>query len=136
MLDGADLDLVVNLTPIPFHGATSRTILEAGKHLVVEKPIATTMEDADLLVELANARGLKVVVAPPAVGVKSAAGINLKARAGMGRRPTIVQAPVKRPAASAPVVRGGVRGHVGSKIEPPKKGIAVKGGAGFKAKTR
>lgn len=65
MLDGADLDLVINLTPIPFHGATSRTILEAGKHLVVEKPIATTMEEADLLIELANTKRLKVVVAPP-----------------------------------------------------------------------
>jgi predicted dehydrogenase len=65
MLDGADLDLVVNLTPIPFHGATSRTILEAGKHLVVEKPIATTLEEADKLIELANARDLKIVVAPP-----------------------------------------------------------------------
>ena len=65
MLDGADLDLVINLTPIPLHGATSRTILEAGKHLVVEKPIATTLAEADLLIELANAQGLKVVVAPP-----------------------------------------------------------------------
>lgn len=65
MLAGAELDLVINLTPIPLHGATSRTILEAGKHLVVEKPIATTMADADLLIELANARNLKVVVAPP-----------------------------------------------------------------------
>ena len=65
MLAGADLDLVINLTPIPLHGATSRTILEAGKHLVVEKPIATTMEDADALVELATRKGLTYVVAPP-----------------------------------------------------------------------
>ena len=65
MLEHADLDLVVNLTPIPLHGSTSRTILQAGKHLVVEKPIATTMEDADALVELANSKGLVYVVAPP-----------------------------------------------------------------------
>jgi predicted dehydrogenase len=65
MLEHADLDLVINLTPIPLHGRTSRTILEAGKHLVVEKPIATTMEDADELVELATAKGLTYVVAPP-----------------------------------------------------------------------
>jgi predicted dehydrogenase len=65
MLEKSDIDLVVNLTPIPIHGSTSRTILKAGKHLVIEKPIATTMDDADELVEMANARGLKYVVAPP-----------------------------------------------------------------------
>ncbi len=65
MLEKSDLDLVINLTPIPLHGSTSRRILKAGKHLVVEKPIATTMEEADELIELANDRGLLYVVAPP-----------------------------------------------------------------------
>ena len=65
MLERADIDLVINLTPIPYHGATSLAILRAGKHMVAEKPIATTMEDADAIVELANASGLTVVVAPP-----------------------------------------------------------------------
>jgi predicted dehydrogenase len=65
MLERSDIDLVINLTPIPFHGSTSMKILEAGKHLVAEKPIATTMEDADALIELANAKGLTYVVAPP-----------------------------------------------------------------------
>lgn len=65
MLERADLDLVVNLTPIPLHYATSKRILEAGKHLVLEKPLASTLEEADDLVETATARGLKCVVAPP-----------------------------------------------------------------------
>jgi predicted dehydrogenase len=65
MLESSDIDLVINLTPIPLHGSTSMQILQAGKHLVAEKPIATTMEEADALVELANAKGLKYVVAPP-----------------------------------------------------------------------
>jgi predicted dehydrogenase len=65
MLERSDIDLVINLTPIPLHGSTSMKILEAGKHLVAEKPIATTMEDADALIELANAKGLTYVVAPP-----------------------------------------------------------------------
>lgn len=65
MLTRSDLDLVINLTPIPIHGSTSKKILEAGKHLAIEKPIATTMEDANELVELANAKGLTYVVAPP-----------------------------------------------------------------------
>lgn len=65
MLERADIDLVINLTPIPVHGPTSMRILEAGKHLIIEKPIATTLEEADALIELAHAKGLKYVVAPP-----------------------------------------------------------------------
>lgn len=65
MLERSDIDLVVNLTPIPLHGSTSRKIFEAGKHMIIEKPIAATMEEADALIEMANAKGLKYVVAPP-----------------------------------------------------------------------
>ncbi|MFC4245297.1 Gfo/Idh/MocA family protein [Gryllotalpicola reticulitermitis] len=65
MLASAELDAVANLTPIPAHAATSLEILEAGKHLVVEKPIATTLADADRIIELAASKGLTVVVAPP-----------------------------------------------------------------------
>ncbi|MFE7114100.1 Gfo/Idh/MocA family protein, partial [Streptomyces sp. NPDC057654] len=65
MLEGAELDAVVNLTPIPVHAETSRTILAHGKHLASEKPLAATVEEADELIELARARGLTIVCAPP-----------------------------------------------------------------------
>jgi predicted dehydrogenase len=65
MLEHAEFDVLLNLTPIPLHGATSRRALEAGKHVITEKPIATTMDDADALVETADARGLTLVCAPP-----------------------------------------------------------------------
>jgi hypothetical protein len=65
MLQEVDLDAVVNLTPIPWHYETSLAILEAGKHLVTEKPIATTIEEANTLCALAESRKLIVVVAPP-----------------------------------------------------------------------
>ncbi len=65
MLRGAELDAVINLTPIPAHYATSLAILESGRHLVMEKPIATTLAEADEICELAARRGLMVVVAPP-----------------------------------------------------------------------
>ncbi len=65
MLRGADLDAVVNLTPIPAHYETSLAILEAGKHLVTEKPISTTLKEADVLCELARSRNLVVVTSPP-----------------------------------------------------------------------
>jgi predicted dehydrogenase len=64
MLAGAELDAVVNLTPIPVHGQTCIQILEAGKHLATEKPLATTMADADRICALAEQRGLTVVCAP------------------------------------------------------------------------
>ncbi|MGW6280188.1 Gfo/Idh/MocA family protein [Kribbella sp. NPDC055071] len=64
MLAGAELDAVVNLTPIPVHGQTCIEILEAGKHLATEKPLATTMADADRICALADERGLTVVCAP------------------------------------------------------------------------
>ena len=67
MLERSDIDLVINLTPIPLHGSTSRKILEAGKHIIAEKPIAATLEEADALIDLANAKGLKYVVAPPSM---------------------------------------------------------------------
>lgn len=71
MLESADIDAVVNLTPIPAHASTSLQIVEAGKHLVVEKPIATSLEDADRIIETAKANGLTIICAPPDMLFKS-----------------------------------------------------------------
>ncbi len=65
MLARCDLDAVINLTPIPLHAATSMAILEAGKHLATEKPLATTIEQADALIALAARKGLTIVCSPP-----------------------------------------------------------------------
>jgi predicted dehydrogenase len=64
MLDRADLDAVLNATPGPVHHATSREILAAGKHLVTDKPLASTMAEADELCALARTNGLLIVSAP------------------------------------------------------------------------
>jgi len=64
MLDGVELDAVVNLTPIPVHGETNIAILEAGKHLATEKPIATSLGDADRIRALGRERDLTIVCAP------------------------------------------------------------------------
>jgi predicted dehydrogenase len=64
MLDGAAMDAVVNLTPIPAHGETCAKILAAGKHLATEKPLATSLADADRICELALQNDLTVVCAP------------------------------------------------------------------------
>jgi predicted dehydrogenase len=59
-----DLDAVVNLLPGPAHFAASKRILEAGRHLITEKPITSTLAEADELLDLADRRGLYVVAAP------------------------------------------------------------------------
>lgn len=71
MLATADIDAVVNLTPIPAHASTSLQIVRAGKHLVVEKPLATSLEDADLIIETAKQAGLTIICAPPDMLFKS-----------------------------------------------------------------
>ena len=54
------VELVVNLTPAPAHHAASRRILDAGRHLFSEKPLALGREHARELLELAARRGLRV----------------------------------------------------------------------------
>ncbi|MBV9546514.1 MAG: Gfo/Idh/MocA family oxidoreductase, partial [Chloroflexi bacterium] len=64
MLEQADVDVVLNLTPIADHFSTSRRILQARKHLVTEKPLASTLDEATELCELAQRHGLRVVCCP------------------------------------------------------------------------
>lgn len=59
-----DIDAVVNLLPGPDHFAASKRILESGRHLVTEKPITSTLAEADELLALADSRGLLIVAAP------------------------------------------------------------------------
>jgi predicted dehydrogenase len=59
-----DVDGVVNLLPGPDHYAASKRILEAGRHLVTEKPITSSLAEADELLDLADRMGLYVVAAP------------------------------------------------------------------------
>jgi len=59
-----DVDAIVNLLPGPAHFAASKRILEAGRHLVTEKPITSTIREADELLDLADRQDLYVVAAP------------------------------------------------------------------------
>jgi predicted dehydrogenase len=64
MLGRERLDGVINLTPAPLHGAVTRQILEAGVACFSEKPLASTLADADELIEMAASRGVLFLVAP------------------------------------------------------------------------
>jgi predicted dehydrogenase len=56
--------LVVNLTPPAAHAPVSREVLQAGKHVYVEKPLATTPAEAAEVLQLASDSGLQVGAAP------------------------------------------------------------------------
>jgi predicted dehydrogenase len=55
-----DVDAVVVATPPSTHSAVALTALNAGLHVLVEKPLATTVEDAEALVEAASGNRLMV----------------------------------------------------------------------------
>jgi len=57
LLADDELDLVVVSTPPDTHVAIARAALEAGKHVLVEKPFVPAPGEADALVALARERG-------------------------------------------------------------------------------
>jgi predicted dehydrogenase len=66
MLAESEFDLLVNATSMPAHFTVNRLALEAGKHVFCEKPFAPTYAQGRQLVELADARGVRLWAAPTA----------------------------------------------------------------------
>ena len=60
----AAADVVCILTPPPTHAELVRLALEAGTHVVCEKPVAGTRAEAEELFALAEARGVHLLAAP------------------------------------------------------------------------
>lgn len=58
VLEDAAIEAVVIATPAGTHFEIAKRCLEAGKHLLVEKPLATTVEEVDQLAAIAKERGL------------------------------------------------------------------------------
>lgn len=63
LLSNEYVDAVYIATPHYLHAPLSIRALEAGKHVLVEKPIATRLEDADALLAKARETGRKLYVA-------------------------------------------------------------------------
>jgi predicted dehydrogenase len=59
ILSDPAIDAVHICTPNAQHFSMAKEALEAGKHVVCEKPLATTIEEAEELVALATQRGLR-----------------------------------------------------------------------------
>lgn len=67
VLNDPAIDLVLVLTSMPEHGRLARAALEAGKHVLVEKPMAMNLEEAAHLVELAGRSPGHLLCAPHVV---------------------------------------------------------------------
>ena len=57
-----DVDAVVVAVPTVGHCAVAREFIDRGIHVLIEKPIATSVAEADLLVDLATKRGVTLAV--------------------------------------------------------------------------
>ena len=73
MLERPDLDAVCVCTPSEHHAKVALDAIEAGKHVFVEKPIATALEDGLRMAAAARVAGVKLMVGHierfnPAVG--------------------------------------------------------------------
>lgn len=53
-----DVDIVYVATPHPFHAEDAAIVLEAGKHVLVEKPFTLNRAQAEQVADLARAKGL------------------------------------------------------------------------------
>jgi predicted dehydrogenase len=60
-LADAEVGAVVIATPLETHYHLTKAALEAGRHVLVEKPMATSSQEADELADLAECRGLTLM---------------------------------------------------------------------------
>jgi predicted dehydrogenase len=62
VLNDPNIDAVVIATPVATHYQFARQALEQGKHVLVEKPIAASVAEAESLVEIAAKQNLTLMV--------------------------------------------------------------------------
>ena len=78
MVSENELDLVIICSPHPNHVHQTIEAMEAGAHVLVEKPLASTLKDCDLMIEAGKRTGKKLGVIsqrrwyPPTLRVKQA----------------------------------------------------------------
>ena len=62
ILNNPEIDAVVLATPIKTHYNLAKKAFEMGKHVLVEKPLATSRAEAQELIDLAKEKGLALMV--------------------------------------------------------------------------
>ena len=63
MLEKAKIDVVDACVPNFLHGEVAVAAAESGRHVIVEKPLATTLEDADAMLEACTRNKVKLMYA-------------------------------------------------------------------------
>jgi biliverdin reductase len=80
LVERADIDLVIIASINRDHGAIARAALEAGKHVVVEYPLALDIAEAEALIQLAAAKNQLLHVEH----IELLSGIHLAIREALG----------------------------------------------------
>ena len=62
IVSSPDIDAVAIVTPVFTHHELAKKALENGKHIFVEKPFVSTVDQAEELIELADKKNLKIMV--------------------------------------------------------------------------
>ncbi len=62
LLSDGEVDVVVVSTPPDSHAAWAERVMNAGKHVIVEKPFALTIDESDQVLATAHATGRRAVV--------------------------------------------------------------------------
>ena len=62
LLESPDIDAIAVVTPVCAHFKLAKAALENGKHVFVEKPFTSTVQQAEELIELAERKNLKIMV--------------------------------------------------------------------------
>ena len=62
LLDRHDLDVITISTPSGLHAQMAIDAMQAGKHVIVEKPMALSLEDAGRMIAVSEATGRKLCV--------------------------------------------------------------------------
>ena len=65
MISNEDIDIVCICTPSGFHSKLAVEAANAGKHIIVEKPIAMTLVDSNEIIEAARKNNIKLSVVHP-----------------------------------------------------------------------
>jgi len=92
LVESPAVDLVLILTSMPLHAPISRAALLAGKHVLVEKPLATTLEEGLELVELAGRSPGHLVPAPHVILSPTFRTIARRIRRGDVGKPLLARA--------------------------------------------
>ena len=62
LITAPDVDAIAVITPVWTHYELAKQALENGKHVFIEKPFTTTSQQAEELIELAEKKGLTIMV--------------------------------------------------------------------------